>query len=131
MNWARRIRAKLVELFDKLHGIQVAADSPEVQDAYDLFVEVWQRKRQQDGSHFLWNDENVEVEWLSDQYFFDGIGGDFWSEELNENGDVVGWDWDLINPFIESQDWSDLHAVARTWTVVLAYLMMDYRYLYL
>ena len=37
---ANRIKAKLIELYDKLHGIQVTADSPEVQDAYELFVEV-------------------------------------------------------------------------------------------
>ena len=33
--------------------------------------------------------------------------------------------------FLTSVDWSDPQAVAKTWTVVLAYLMMDYRYLYL
>ena len=32
---------------------------------------------------------------------------------------------------LKNHDWSDSHAVARTWTVVLAYLLMDYRYLYL
>ena len=42
---ANSIKTKLIDLFDKLHGIQVTADSPEVQDAYELFVEVWERKR--------------------------------------------------------------------------------------
>ncbi|MCY4477041.1 MAG: hypothetical protein OXC70_03495 [Gammaproteobacteria bacterium] len=48
-----------------------------------------------------------------------------------EWGEGYGWDWERINPYFEKVDWSDPHAVARTWTVVLAYMMMDYRYLYL
>ena len=128
---SRRIRAKLVDLFDKLHGTQVTADSQEVNDAYELFVEVWERKREQSGGHFLWNEENVPVHWWGDDYFFDGIVDDFWSEDRNEHGHPLGWDWERINPFFESHDWSDPQAVARTWAVVLAYLMMDYRYLYL
>ena len=128
---ANSIRAKLIELFDRLHGIQVAADSPEVGEAYELFVEVWERKRGAFGSHFLWSEEKIEIDWPSDHYFFEGIADDFWNEELNEYGHPLGWDWDRINPFFKNHDWSDSHAVARTWTVVLAYLLMDYRYLYL
>ena len=128
---ANSIRAKLIELFDRLHGIQVGADSPEVREAYELFVEVWERKRGAFGNHFLWSEEKIEIHWPSDHYFFEGIADDFWNEELNEYGHPLGWDWDRINPFFENHDWSDPHAVARTWTVVLAYLLMDYRYLYL
>ena len=128
---ANRIRAKLVDLIDKLHGIEVTADSPEVREAYELFVDVWERKRGVYGDHFLWNDENIDIEWASDQHFFDGIAGDLWRKELDENGWELGWDWDGIGEFFHTVDWSDPHAVARTWAVVLAYLMMDYRYLYL
>ena len=128
---ALNIRAKLIELFDRLHGVQVGADSPEVREAYELFVEVWERKRGAFGNHFLWSEEKIEFDWPSDAYYFDGIADEFWSEELDEYGNPLGWDWDRINPFFENHDWSDPHAVARTWTVVLAYLLMDYRYLYL
>ena len=129
---ANRIKSKLVELYDKLHGVSVTTDSAEVQDAYALFVEVWERKRGAYGGHFLWNDENIDYgAWASDQHFFDGIDDDLWRDELNEHGNPLGWDWDRVHAFIESVDWSDTQAVARTWTVVLAYLMMDYRYLYL
>ena len=40
------IRNKLVELHDKLLGVQVTSDSPDVEAAYRLFVDVWQRKRE-------------------------------------------------------------------------------------
>ena len=130
---AARIKSKLVELYDKLHGIEVTADSPEVQESYRLFVEVWERKRVAYRGHFIWNEENIDYgRWTTDQHYFDGIANaPPWHEELDENGNELGWDWDDIGDFFESVDWSDPQAVARTWTVVLAYLMMDYRYLYL
>ena len=130
---ADRIKSKLVELQDKLLGISVTADSAEVQDAYALFVEVWERNREAGHDHFLWNEENINIDWASDEYFFDGIADDLWRQELDENGNELGWDWDsdAMDNFFDGIDWSDPQAVARTWSVVLAYLMMDYRYLYL
>ena len=131
---ANRIRADLVELMEKLHGNEVTADSPEVSDAYELFVEVWERKREALGTDFRWSfdDEDVDIDWTSDRHFFDGIADDLWRKELEQDsGRELGWDWDGIREFFDTVDWSDPHAVARTWAVVLAYLMMDYRYLYL
>ena len=128
---ARAVRAKLVELYDRLHGVRVGVDSPEVSSAYELFVDVWERKRADSDfdRHFLRNE--FDSDWRSDEYYFDGIADHLWRQELDENGNELGWDWDAINTFFHSVDWSDPQAVARTWTVVLAYLMMDYRYLYL
>ena len=128
---ANRIKSKLVELYDKLHGVSVTTDSAEVQDAYGLFVEVWERKRGVYGDHFLWNEEDIRVHWDTDEHYFDGIADDLWRDEVNEHGYPLGWDWDRIDDFFKDVDWSDTQAVARTWAVVLAYLMMDYRYLYL
>ena len=129
---AQRIRSKLVELYDKLHGIEVGAESPELQDAYELFLEVWGRKRtanSNSGGNFPGN--NIANHFWLDQYYYDGIVDGVWREELNENGEMLGWDWDVHRKFEDTVDWSDPQAVARTWAVVLAYLMMDYRYLYL
>ena len=123
---ANRIRAKLVGLIEKLHGIEVTADSPEVQDAYELFVEVWKRKRAAYPGSFTWNEENIQIFWWRYRHFFDGILDDV--SAWDEGGD---WHWDRVDAHFDTVDWSDPHAVARTWTVVLAYLMMDYRYLYL
>ena len=133
---ANRIRGKLVELYDKLHGIEVTADSPEVSEAYELFVEVWERKRGKDGNnHFLRKgEENIRNDWWGDAHFLDGIVDDHSRVEIDEETNELGWagwDWDRIDEFFDNIDWSDPQAVAKTWTVVLAYLMMDYRYLYL
>ena len=84
------------------------------------------------GAHFLWNDEKVSAAWASDQHYLNGIVDDvFVYRDDWEWGAGYDWDWDRINAYFENIDWSDPQAVARTWTVVLAYLMMDYRYLYL
>ena len=40
-------------------------------------------------------------------------------------------DWDRVDEFMDSIDFSDPHQTAKAWVVVLAYLMTDYRYLYL
>ncbi len=130
---ANRIKSKLIELNDKLHGIQVTADSPEIQDAYDLFVEVWERKRGAYGDHFIWNEERIDDRaWASDHYYLDGIVDDaFVYRDDWDWGEGYDWDWERIDEYFADIDFSDTQAVARTWTVVLAYLMMDYRYLYL
>jgi len=129
---ATRIKGRLVELYDKLHGTRVTAESPQVRDAYDLFVEVWERKRDAhgDGGHF---GSSIEIDWPSDQFFLEGVVDDafVFRDDSDSGVGYFDWDWQRINPYFEKVDWSDPHAVAQTWTVVLAYLMMDYRYLYL
>ena len=128
------IRAKLAELHEGLHGIRVTAESPEVRGAYDLFVDVWTRKRDSEGTDFNEWSENIDCDWASDRYYLDGIVEDAfvyredWGDEWGARYD---WDWDQINAHFETIDWSDRHGVSRTWVVVLAYLLMDYRYLYL
>ena len=124
------IKHKLVDLHDKLLGVQVHPDSPEIVDAYELFIDVWQRKQELD--HFDFDEwaGNIVCDWRSDFLYFDGILNDYIVK--NEFGDEV-WDTELIDAFMWEGDidWSDSRAAARTWTVVLAYLLMDYRYLYL
>ena len=124
------IRRKLVELHDKLLGVQVTPYSPDVEAAYGLFVDVWQRKRALQA-----NDTWVLTNWrcpLNDISYFDGILDDVVVRRENEFGDVwYEFDWDRVNDFLDDVDLSDPQAVAQTWVVVLAYLLMDYRYLYL
>ena len=125
------IRAKLVDLYDRLHGVRVTADSPDVRGAYDLFVDVWRRRQESDDVEFYgWND-GIDCHWPSDQHYFDGIADRLWREELDEHGNEQGWDWDAIGEYFGEIGMSDPRGVAETWTVVLAYLLMDYRYLYL
>ena len=129
---AARIRSKLAELFGRLMGIEVSDDAPEVDAAYSLFVDVWDVKRTAQSPHFLWSgsEDWLQCDWHTDHYYFGGIADHFWSDEPNEHGDATGWDWAAINDYLDSSD-SDRRGAARTWVVVLAYLLMDYRYLYL
>ena len=46
-------------------------------------------------------------------------------------GGGTSFDWDRVDDFMNGTDWSDPHHAAQAWVVVLASLLMDYRYLYL
>ena len=130
---ARAIRSKLAGLYERLHGIRVAPESFEVSDAYELFIQVWDRKRSA-GTDFDEGNESVNCDWTSDAFFLDGIVDGAWvyrEDWGDEWGARHDWDWDTIGAHFDAINWSDSHGVARTWKVVLAYLLMDYRYLYL
>ena len=117
------VREKLVELHDKMLGVQVGAASPDIQAAFDLFVEVWHRARVSVDDDF----RQLHCKFHADDHYFDGIL-DVWLDD--EDG--RRWDWDRINDFIwRETDMPDPHGIARTWVVVLAYLMTDPRYLHL
>ena len=124
------IRNKLVELHDKLLGVQVAPDSPDVEAAYRLFVDVWQHKR---------NSEDTEpfspwsrgCDWQADIFFYEGILDGAVVEYEDEHGRHFVFDWDRVGDFLDGTDFSDPHHIAQTWVVVLAAMMMDDRYLYL
>ena len=118
---AEAIKSKLVELHGALFGVAVAADSPDVEASYQLFREVWERKRAAEGDHF----DETECH-ISDALYFEAIADGTWEyskwgdSHINERG------WDLLH----RTDRSDSFHVARTWVVVLAYLLSDYRFLY-
>ena len=125
---AASIRNKLVELHDKLLGVQVAPDSKDVEAAYRLYVEVWERGRTaEDDSFNIWDCHF----WL-DVLFFEGILDDIIVEQVNELGQFWhGLDQDRYNNFLGGIDFSDPHQTTQAWVVVLTAMMMDYRYLYL
>ena len=118
---AMAIKRKLAELHELLFGVTTAADSPDIDESYRLFRETWERKRSTEGSHF--GEATCDI---NDVRYFEGIVDDAW--EYNKSGDAVvderSW------AFLDQADWSDPFHVARTWVVVLAYLLSDYRYLY-
>ena len=122
------IRDKLVGLYDELLGVRVTPRSPDVQAAYRLFVNTVERRRQAQKRWFEW--------WHCfhnlDRSYFEGILDDVVVVYEEEDGfRWVGFDWDRVDAFLDSVDFSDPHHTAQAWVVVLAYLMMDYRYLYL
>ena len=116
------IRNKLVELHDKLLGVQVTPQSPDVEAAYRLFVDVSKLKRKPWEYNF--RDSDCYWNWLEDLFFFEGI---------LEAAVVEEYDFDRprVENFMDGIDWSDPHYAAQAWAVVLAYLLTDYRYLYL
>ena len=118
---ADAIRQKLVELHDKLLGVQVTPSSPDVEAAYELFVNVWKRRRE------LQADDSWKLrDWacgLGDIFYFEGILDDVIVRHENEFGDIwFDFDWGRIDTFWNGIDLADPQAVAQTWVVVLAYL---------
>ena len=115
-----------MELHSELLGVQVTPRSPDVEAAYRLFVDVMERGRAAHDGWLGWCD------WNWDFLFFEGILDGAMIEGENEDG--FRWynlDWERVLPFLNSIDWSDPHHTAQAWIVVLAYLLTDYRYLYL
>ena len=123
------IRNKLVELYDVLLGVQVTSHSPDVETAYRIFVNAMERRREANDSTFEWWE--CDSHW--DLTLFEEILDDAVVEyEDQENG----WrsyelDWDRVDEFMNGIDFSDPSHTAQAWVVVLAYILMDYRYLYL
>ena len=129
---ADRIRSKLVELYEKLLGVQVTPHSPDVEAAYRLFAGVVEDgpKSQDDWFATYGWFAHWECDWWSDKFFLDGVLDDAIVEHENEDGwRWYDFDWDRVQPFIDDIDWSDPHHAARAWVVALAYILMDYRYL--
>ena len=121
---ATAIRNKLVDLHAKLYGLDVLPDSRDVDEAFNLFFEVWARKRRTEGTQF----DNAIFECHdSDHTYYD----EFSDVELKYSewgGSYL--DRDEVNQLYEDVEMSDpVHAV-RAWVVTLAFLMTDYRYLY-
>ena len=122
---AMAIRKKLVELHEKLLGVTVTVDSPEVEAAFELFVEVWDSKRQ-DGD---WRDERIDIECpINDFLYFEGIADDDGYPYNDFNGDRVDEILDEVDYWGREGRY---HPVIRSWVMVLAYFMTDYRYLFL
>ena len=125
---ATSIRNKLVELHDRLLGVQVAPHSPEVEAAYRLYVDVWQRGHASGDDWFnIW-----DCQFQHDIFFFEGILDDIIVEQVHEHGHRwYGLDQERYNNFLRGIDFSDPYYTAQAWVAVLAAMMMDYRYLYL
>ncbi len=123
---AKKIREKLVELYGNLLGETVSADSPDVEAAFRLFVETWEHKR----NTREWRDEFISCD-VRDDWYFEGIADDVL--QYNEDGDLE-YDRERAREILDDADWRDRgreDPIVRTWVVVLAYLLTDYRYLFL
>lgn len=124
LSGSERIRRKLVDLHWKLFGVRSSPDSPDIEAAYRLFVEVWERKRRTEGKQF--HDSQVECP-IEDTAYFKGIVNDSVVVDEWGNSEIA---WDRVQAYWNFEMDDSMYAV-RSWVVVLAYLMTDYRYLYL
>ena len=118
------VRRKLVELHAKLLGMTVSSASPDIDTAFRLFLEVWERKRQTTGPDFRDGQMSCRV---SDHLYFEGIADDTWY--LDKWGDSR-WNQPRVAALMRGTDFSDANHIARSWVVILAYLLGDYRYLH-
>ena len=116
---AKAIRNKLVELYEQFLGVTVTADSPEVEAAFQLFVEVWDRER---------NDSYGVACQYSDRLFFEGVADDVLRHDGNSYPE---FNWERVDEILEESNFHRSDPVLDTWTVVLAYILTDYRYLFL
>ena len=123
------IRAKLVELHDTLLGVEVTPHSPDVERAYELFTDVLERRRAERDD---WFDHWNCYAGARDRSFFEGLLDDIIVRNEGEEGHRwYDFDWSRVQRYLERRDWSDPEHAAQAWVVTLAYLLMDYRYLYL
>ena len=127
---ASAIRNKVADLHERLLGVEVGPYSEDVDTAYRLFVDVWERKRRLPDSSFF---SPSECNFASDHKYLDGILDNAILERQSETGHTEqDWDWERVDDFLHTTvNPQDVNGVARTWVVVLAFLLMDYRYLYL
>ena len=119
------IRRKLADLHQRFFGATVAVDSADVNEAYNLFVEVWNRKRNSESPSF--GGSRFHCTESGDHLYFDGLVDG--AQRYNQYGGSQ-LNFDLIRPFTRATNFSDPHHAVRTWVVTLAYLLTDYRYLY-
>ena len=121
------IRDKLVDLHRRLYGIEVEPDSADVNEAYNLFFEIWSRKRLWEGRNF--DDSQFQCNVQGDHAHFEELVDD--ALEYERGGDSVSYlEWDRLNDYFRTIDMSDPEFAVRAWVVTLAFLMTDYRYLY-
>ncbi len=120
------VRRKLVELYDRLLGVTETVDSPEVEAAYRLFVDVWnQNLADADSTHYLWREEECRV--AADHLFLSEVAPELLTTDESGGSD---FNWDAFFEMERIRPFGDPQYIARTWAVVLSYLMADYRYLY-
>ncbi len=122
---ALMIKQRLVDLHNKLWGEQYTLDSPEIADAWALFVSVWQSRRQLNNANMFFPESCF---YFSDDLFFEGTSYPGNPHVLNAAG---AWEWDHANTnnFVSAYS-SDSTGTKRAWVVVMAYLLGHYKYLY-
>ena len=121
MTAPRAIRVQLMEMHAVLFGERPRLDSQDVQDAYQFFAEVWRTKSA--------GTLSTGCNWYQDHLFLEGILED----ALVATDDFGRQSWSKSALYLMDRahfTYEEL-IMAKTWEVMLAAMMMDYRYLHL
>jgi len=119
---ALAVRRKIADLHRILLGTDVAIDSRDVEDVYKLFVDVW-RREPLSASRLICGGFSQDI------HYWDGLVES--AVEYTDYGSSYKFRWDKVLQYVNSTDTSDPFGAVRAWTVVLNYMLTDYRYLYL
>ena len=135
---ADAIKQKLADLHETFLGIQVGVESQDVRVAWELFQNVWKRHDHVATRRFLFD---RQCAWWADIRYFDGIldgaAGVHTDTYTDQNGEEreyqsYRFDFELVHELLyEEVVPLDPDGIAAAWVVVVAFLMSDYRYLYL
>ena len=119
------IRRKLADLHRKFYGVTVGVSSPDVNEAFDLFLEAWNRRRTLGDKGFFNGD--LKCSETADHRYFEGLADDaLWFQSRGASQ----LDYDVLRAFRREMNINDSNHVAEAWVVTLAYMLTDYRYLY-
>jgi hypothetical protein len=129
---ALALKQKLVELHQKLLGLTVTVDSPEVTETFALLADTWQSKRFEPNNGHLMR-EKLACNWGSDQAFLSNIGYPNNPLALQQNS--VGWswysyvDWKVVEPWLAPRG-EDPTRMKQSWQVVISYFLSHYNFIY-
>ena len=119
------IRRKLADLHAKLYGVTVGVYSTDVNEAFDLFLEVWNRRRTSGDEGFF--NGQLTCNGGADHGYFEGLAPD---ALFFQPGGGSNLDGDAVRAFVREMNIADSNHIAEAWVVTLAYMLTDYRYLY-
>jgi len=128
------IREKLVELHDKLFGIQYGVDSTDITDAYQLYLDSWNDVRNSPNASELSNifggSSQLRCSWWSDFDVGDGLPV---SEPHKISFQYLDFPFleisdEVSNFLVNSTD--DPQFAKRAWITVMFYMLSHYDYLY-
>ena len=121
----RAIQRKLQDMHAWLFGEPTRLDSRDVQDAYQFFVEVWRTK-----STTPWA-RDTNCNWYEDRRFLEGILDNAVVENPNYDFHYRTWSKSALELIGGLEFTHEELVMAETWDMMLAAMLMDYRYLHL
>jgi hypothetical protein len=127
---ALAIRNKLVELHQILLGQTFAANSPEINGAYELLADTWQAKQATNEFKHLMR-QGMACDWGSDIGFLSYVGFPGNTIDQYKNGSRRWYQpaqWKTVESWFYPKG-ADPAEMKQSWQVVITYLLSHYNYL--